>query len=123
MEMQEAVKAVRALANGVDPVTGEIFGEDSPYQKPQVILALQLALHRMEAEPSASVSNTPPTSAQPGTVPFVPWTEEEDERLCQAFYRMVAFDEIASAHGRTRPAIISRLIGLGKIKPKAHQVA
>ena len=117
MEMQEAVRAVRALADGVDPVTGEVFPKDSPYQKPHVIRALEVALQKMGATPIVQTGQVQPVSASFAT----PWTEEEDERLSQNFGNRIEFDEIARAHGRSRSAIISRLIGLGKIKPKALQ--
>ena len=120
MEIQEAVKTIRALADGLDPITGEIFPEDSPYQRSQVVRALTIALQKMEGSQQTPGITVPAASSVPLGAP---WSDEEDERLCQAFYNMVAFDEIASAHGRTRPAIISRLITLGKIKPKGQQAA
>ena len=120
MENQEAVKTVRALADGVDPVTGEIFAEDSPYQRPQVVRALTVALQKMEGSQQVPAATQPPGSS----VPFgTPWTDEEDERLCQAFYASVPFELMASAHRRSRQAIYSRLVELGKIKPKTQQAA
>ncbi len=40
MNQQRAVSIVSALANGVDPMTGEVFDEASPYNHPDVIRAL-----------------------------------------------------------------------------------
>lgn len=40
MEAAEALRIVRALAEGADPETGEMFPEDSPYQRPEVIRTL-----------------------------------------------------------------------------------
>ncbi len=36
------------LAQGVDPETGEIYGEESPYQRPVAVRALFLALRELE---------------------------------------------------------------------------
>ena len=40
MKIEEATDIVTILANGVNPLTGEAFPSDSPYQHPQVIRAL-----------------------------------------------------------------------------------
>ncbi|MEJ2448067.1 MAG: hypothetical protein P8Y37_09030 [Anaerolineales bacterium] len=40
MELTEARTIVRTLAQGVDPITGEVFAADSAYNHPRVIRAL-----------------------------------------------------------------------------------
>lgn len=35
-----SLEILQALADGVDPVSGEMFPPDSPYQQPEVIRAL-----------------------------------------------------------------------------------
>jgi methylthioribose-1-phosphate isomerase len=65
MEIQEAVKTVRALADGLDPITGEIFPEDSPYQRPQVVRALTIALQKMEGSQQAPGMTAPAASSVP----------------------------------------------------------
>ena len=40
MDISEARAIIKTLAKGVDPFTGEVFAEDSPYNHPQVIRAL-----------------------------------------------------------------------------------
>lgn len=46
---------------------------------------------------------------------YVPWTKEEDEMLLSEFADHMKLYEIAKAHSRTRGAIKTRLIKLGKI--------
>ena len=51
METTEALKIIEALADGFDPLTGEIFPPDSPYQNPQTakaLLAAKSALERLQ---------------------------------------------------------------------------
>jgi hypothetical protein len=44
------------LANGIDPASGTAFPADSPYQHPETVRALFLALRRLEAAGSATTS-------------------------------------------------------------------
>ena len=49
MDEARALTIVSALANGVNPLTGELFAVDSPYQSPDVIRALYCAVRALEA--------------------------------------------------------------------------
>ena len=40
MELEKAKHIVRLLADGIDPTTGEMFPDGSPYNDPVVIRAL-----------------------------------------------------------------------------------
>jgi hypothetical protein len=40
MELDEAKSLLSALANGINPVTGEVLPDTSPYNEPRVIRAL-----------------------------------------------------------------------------------
>ena len=40
MDIFEARSIVKSLAKGVNPVTGEVFGDESPYNHPHIIRAL-----------------------------------------------------------------------------------
>ena len=40
MDEQKALNIVTALANGVNPQTGEVFPGDSPYQSAEIVRAL-----------------------------------------------------------------------------------
>ena len=49
MDEARALTIVSALANGVNPLTGELFAIDSPYQSPDVIRAMYCAVRALEA--------------------------------------------------------------------------
>ena len=54
MEKADALKIIQQLADGIDPHTGKAFGADSPYQHPDTVRALFVALRALDAPPAAS---------------------------------------------------------------------
>jgi len=42
MEASQAIVILRCLADGVDPYTGEVYPDDSPYQNVEITRALYL---------------------------------------------------------------------------------
>lgn len=111
MTPSEAKPIIEALADGTDPITGEILASESSFNNPQVIRALICATKALDvaSRPAGRTSSKP---ANAGTA----WSPEEDARLCSAFDAgNVDFANLAALHGRTRTAIRSRLKRLGKI--------
>ncbi len=49
MEKFEASQILQGLADGIDPDTGEVFPDDSPYQRPKTIRALFVAIRAIES--------------------------------------------------------------------------
>ena len=108
MDIVRAKEIVRALADGIDPTTGEVFPEESVYNAPEVIRALFTMLEHVNKE---SVKD-PLRNA--GT----PWTDIEDDKLRDEFLSKIRIADIAREHGRSYGAIESRLDHLGlKRKP------
>ena len=50
MQLDAALPIVRALADGVNPVTGEAYPEHSPYAEPRALRALFSAVDLMQNE-------------------------------------------------------------------------
>ena len=115
MEKQAALHIIQALAQGIDPHTGEAFPAASPYQHPQTVRALFQA-----AQALADAGSSSPRASQgaPGNA-GKPWTDEDDQTLTAAFDAGRTLAELAERHGRSRVAIQARLIKLGKIEPPA----
>lgn len=114
MQLQKALPIVRALADGVDPNTGAVFAEDSPYADPKTLRAIFSAVDLMERE----VEREKRRERLP--VNFgKPWSESEDFTLCTEFEQGTATSEIARRHGRTNSSVRLRLEKLGKIEPGA----
>jgi hypothetical protein len=116
MEINEAVRIIKAVADGVNPFTGEVFPEGSIYQNPQTVRALHRAVGALEAQKKREERKTqlPENTGKP-------WSEEEHEQLMAAFDSGMGIKEIARKHKRTTGAIAARLENFGKIAPRTDQ--
>ena len=79
MEKQAALNIIQQLANGVDPHSGEVFRADSPYQHPDTVRALFIAVRALEEQPAprqraAGSENAPQNAGKP-------WSGDEDKAL------------------------------------------
>ena len=117
MEKQAALHIIQALAQGIDPHTGETFPADSPYQHPETVRALFQAAQALAEStferPRRSSQGAQGSPENAGK----PWSDEEDQMLAAAFDTGKAISELAEGHRRSRVAIQARLIRLGKIEP------
>lgn len=109
MDIERVLEILGALADGLDPSTGEIAGKDSMLQQPETVRALHFAHAMIERE-----SKQPAASAKSGSG----WSQEEDAKLCKEFHGSVDFAEIAKLHGRSRNEVFERLVALGEIRKK-----
>lgn len=112
MDESKALTIVSALANGVNPLTGEIFPTDSPYQAPDVVRALYSVLRALESsshQRSRSREHLPANAGKP-------WSEEEDQRLLSEFDRGCPLVDLARAHERTLAGIQARLEKHGRLQ-------
>lgn len=109
MQTSEALKIIQTLADGVNPVTGEVLADDSLNQNPQIIRALFAAAESLQQnEERQRRKQTLPEHT--GT----PWETEEEKTLCAGFEADMSINELAQKHKRTRGSIQSRLVKLGK---------
>lgn len=96
------------LADGVDPFSGEVFPKDHVLQQPQIIRALFHAIHALKSETSKPKQTLPAAAGKS-------WNSDEDQQLVREFDSGIPIAQIATTHQRTRGAISSRLVRLGKI--------
>ena len=111
MEIYEVLSILHRLVDGIDPMTGEIFPPDSPYQTPDIIRALFTAVNTLEKiqEKTKKRKNLPTNAGKP-------WTEEEQKSLIDRFGKGITINELSKEHERTPGAITSRLVKLGIIQ-------
>ena len=107
MEAKKAAEILQQLADGLDPATGEPLAKDSPFNQPDAIRALFTAVRALEG----------PSKPDGPTKAGGRWTDDEDRQLTEAFDAGSSIEELAQKHERTRGAIRSRLVKLGKIDP------
>ncbi len=114
MQLDAALPIVRALADGVNPVTGEAYPEQSPYAEPRTLRALFSAVDLMqrEVERERRRERLPANFGKP-------WTESEDHTLVTEFDAGTRLQDMARKHERTQSSIRLRLEKLGKIEPNA----
>lgn len=122
MELSEARTIVKTLAEGVDPVTGEVFAPDSPYNHPQVIRAL-FTVHSYALGPRSKMSPEErrrqnlelgrPTNAG------LPWSDGDRSRVAAGFRGGETIEALATALERSRAAIQAEMIRQGLVPPVA----
>lgn len=117
MEEARALTIVTALASGVNPLTGELFAADSPYQSPDVIRALYIAMRALESAGRRRTRGQGAASSNAGK----PWSDDEDRQLLSAFDNGQPLVELAQAHGRTRGGIQARLVRHGRLTPEGDR--
>ena len=106
MDIVRAKELLSALADGIDPFTGELLPQNHVCNQPEMIRAFHEVLN---AVPSISKKKSLPRNAGK------PWTDIEEEKLLDEFDSGMTTSAIAKEHGRSRGAIESRLADLGKI--------
>ena len=120
MEIDKAKEIVSLLAYGIDPTTGEVLPNDSPYNHPSVIRALFSILgsvrvpkkpnkHSMEEKQTQNVASGRPKNVG------LPWTEELKEKVAIMFKDGTSIDELAAYFERTSGTILSQLVHQGLI--------
>ena len=111
MQLDAALPIVRALADGLNPITGEAYPEHSPYAEPRTLRALFTAVDYLqkEVERERRRAQLPANFGKP-------WTEGEDRLLIAEFDAGMPMHEMARKHLRTQSSIRLRLEKLGKIE-------
>jgi hypothetical protein len=115
VETQEALKIMRALANGVNPQTRAALEADSFCRHTDTVKALNRALGalvQLEQRERSRPLNAGRT-----------WTRAEDAQVCDEVKSGTDFHEIAKTHDRTVGSIVARLVKLGKITPSKAKAA
>ncbi len=112
METQEALRIMRALADGINPESGKEMNAEAIYQCPPVVRAFHRAVQALEyvGERERSKKTLPAKAGKS-------WSRAEDAQVCEELRRGIDFHQIAKTHNRTVGSIIARLVKLGRIGP------
>ena len=111
MQLDAALPIVRALADGINPITGEAYPDHSPYAEPRTLRALYSAVDLMQKE----MERERRKQLLPANFGKA-WTPSEDDNLVAEFDAHTPMVEMARRHGRTQSSIRLRLEKLGKIE-------
>ena len=110
MDTTTALAVVSALANGIDPRSGEVLDCDSPDQAADIIRALYIAVRELErVDKGQRRKHTLPMNAGK------PWSEEDDRLLLERWDQGNTIERVAEMHGRTLAGIRARLVRHGRL--------
>lgn len=115
MQIESALPIVKALADGINPVTGEAYPEHSPYAEPRALRALFAAVDVMQRE----IDKARRKERLPANF-GKPWEEGEDRDIAVAFDGGTSIADMARKHARTQGSIRLRLEKLGKLPPSGE---
>ncbi len=115
MDRLESLGILKQLAEGINPYTGEILPDRSPYQQPQTVRALFQVIIALEGM-KETTQKAAPNPANAGKS----WEQAEDEQLKKAFDQGMSIKELAYRHQRTVGAIEARLVRLGKVPSREY---
>lgn len=121
MELIKAIQTLEALADGIDPLTGEFLQKEAPYNDPIVIRSLFTVLESIKAikprrktpaeRQQDNMKNGRPKNAG------LPWTDELRADVAAKFQKGKSVDNLAEYFERTKGAITSELIRQGLMEP------
>ncbi len=113
MDQEKAYSIIDALANGIDPNTGEYFPEGSPYNNPDVIRALFYVLRNkptpkkqkksLEEKQQENISRGLPKNYG------LPWVDETVKYVISQYQANTSIDVIAQEVARKPSSIIGLL--------------
>lgn len=119
MDRQEAGSLLSILAQGIDPITGEILPDDHVCQQPAIIRALFLAADALKD--SAPMPNAPAQKEKPKSKyenAGAKWTPELDEQVRDGAQCNESIGTIAKRLGRSSGSIASRMVRLGLVESR-----
>ncbi len=103
MNIERAKELVSALAEGIDPITGEVLPSDHICNNAELVRAFYALLNQVNTEPKNKKHENACKR----------WTAEEDALLKQLYEQGVKISEIQRKFMRSRGSIQARLVKLG----------
>ena len=107
MDISRAKEIISALAEGVDPTTGEVLPSNSVCNQGEVVRAFYAVLNFLdEKKPKKTI----PTKAGK------PWIKEDEDLLVHLYRSGTPKRDICKTLQRTESSIAARLVHLGVIE-------
>ena len=107
MDIVRAKEIISALAEGVDPTTGEVLPDNSVCNKGEIVRAFYAVLNRLDDK--KSTKNLPANAGKP-------WSKEDEDLLVNLYHSGTSKKDICKALQRSEAGIAARLVHLGIIE-------
>jgi hypothetical protein len=107
MDLNHAKDILKALADGIHPITGEVLSNVDSCNQVEVVRALHTVLDELNNNSKSVVKKSSHINAGK------PWSESECVQLQQEFQSGMKLSDIAKQHGRSRNAIKAKLADMG----------
>lgn len=104
MDILRAKEIISALAEGIDPMTGEVLPNNHVCNQGEVVRAFYVALNAMGTKKKKQPENA-----------GKPWVVEDEEILRKLFTKGVPKKEICRILKRTENGVAARLVRMGLI--------
>ena len=121
MEIRQAHRIIRTLAQGIDPNTGEVFAPESPYNEPEIIRALFTVCEfvKQARKPAITLDERRQENIELGQPRnhCLPWTEDARSHVAMGFQDGKTIADLAADLERSQGAIRAELIRQELIAP------
>lgn len=108
MDIFRAKDLLTILADGINPVTGEVLPTYDSCNQVEVVRALHAVLNYLNLRDQKNTKQQLENAGKP-------WSDVEKEILVNEYRSGLKINEISKRHGRSRGAIEAKLVQLGLI--------
>ena len=108
MDILRAKELLTILADGINPITGELLSKEDSCNQVEIVRALHTVLHHLTISERETQKSQPENAGKP-------WTAEQDSTLSQMFDAGYSNEAICIYFKRTTGSIASRLVKIRKI--------
>ena len=107
MDIVRAKEIISALAEGVDPTTGEVLPDNSVCNRGEIVRAFYAVLNHLDEKKAKK--NMPVNAGKS-------WSKEDENLLVSLYHSGTPKREICKALQRTESGVAARLVHLGIIE-------
>lgn len=111
MDIIRAKEILEILADGVNPMTGEVLPKSDSCNQVEVVRAIHTILKFINAETAKPKDSMPENAGKP-------WTRADEEILCRMFDTGCPGEAICNHFQRSHGSIAAKLVKLGKIRER-----
>ena len=109
MDLHRAKEIIEILADGINPLTGEVLSDNDSCNQVEVVRAFYAVLNHLDEKKPKK--NLPANAGKP-------WPKEDEDLLVKLYHSGAAKGDICKTLQRTESGIAARLVHLGVIEDR-----